>query len=88
MVKGIGNIPPVIGIALRQKKLQACRVAQGKAVNWLLRHLHTDGALGNPEDGYHFYRAPWTFGVVGETAAANAVCGWIRRRYKRCVFDY
>ena len=37
------------------------------------------GRSGNGADGYHFYRAPWTLALVGETEAANAVCGWFRR---------
>ena len=57
----------------------AYRAAQRRGVEWLLRQLHGDGSLGKPEQGYHFYRAPWTFAVTGEMAAASAVCGWIRR---------
>ena len=45
----------------KQEKLQAYRAAQRRGVAWLLRQLHDDGSLGNPEQGYHFYRAPWTF---------------------------
>ena len=63
----------------KQEKLQAYRAAQRRGVAWLLRQLHDDGSLGHPEQGYHFYRAPWTFAVTGEMAAASAVCGWIRR---------
>ncbi len=36
------------------------------------------GAL-HPREGFYFYRAPWTFAVAGETRAAAAMCGWIRR---------
>ena len=46
--------------------------------NLVLRR-EPDGSLGDPREGFHFYRAPWAFGVVGETEAAAAVCGWIRR---------
>jgi hypothetical protein len=46
---------------------------------WLLGQLNPDGSLGHPEEGFHFYRAPWTFTLVGATHAAAAICGWIRR---------
>src|SRR5262249_17443237 len=29
-------------------------------------------------EGFRLYRAPWTFTVLGESAAAAAVCVWIR----------
>lgn len=32
-----------------------------------------------PRRVFHFYWAPWTFAVVGETETAAAVCSWIRR---------
>lgn len=53
--------------------------ARRRGVEWLLGHLADDGALGDPTQGYHFYRAPWTFAACGRTDAAVAVCGWIRR---------
>src|SRR5439155_17839539 len=34
---------------------------------------------GDPSTGFSYYRAPWTFTVVGETEAAAGICGWIRR---------
>lgn len=60
-------------------KLAEYRAASQNAVAWLLGQHQADGSLGDPQQGFHFYRAPWTFSVVGETEAANAVCGWIRR---------
>ena len=47
-------------------------------VDWLLQQLNDDGSLGDPREGYQFYRAPWTFAAAGHTEAASAVCGWIR----------
>jgi hypothetical protein len=63
----------------KAEKLAEYRAARQKGVAWLLGQLHPDGSLGDPHQGFHFYRAPWTFSVAGETEAANAVCGWIRR---------
>jgi hypothetical protein len=63
-----------------QDKLTALEQVRRKGVDWLLRHLNADGSLGDPREGFYFYRAPWTFSVAGQTAAAAAVCDWIRRR--------
>ncbi len=63
-------------------KLAAYRAARRRGVEWLLRQLGPDGALGDPAEGFLFYRAPWTFAVCGETDAAAAVCGWIRRNMR------
>ena len=41
--------------------------------------MNADGSLGDPSHGFEYYRAPWTFGLVGETEAAHSVCGYIRR---------
>ena len=65
--------------ATRAERLDRYVAARQAGVRWLLGHLAPDGALGNPDEGFHFYRAPWTFAVTGETAAATVVCGWIRR---------
>jgi len=53
--------------------------ARRQGTEWLLTQLRPDGCLGDPEHGFEYYRAPWTFGLVGETQAAHAVCGFIRR---------
>lgn len=55
------------------------RDARRRATGWLLARLRPDGALGDPAHGFEYYRAPWTFMLVGETEAAHAVCGFIRR---------
>jgi hypothetical protein len=49
-----------------------------RATRWLLGHLNADGSLGDPRDGFKYYRAPWTFTLMGEADAGHAVCGWIR----------
>ena len=63
----------------RRGHLDAYKETRRRATAWLLSHQNPDGSLGDARDGYHFYRAPWTLALVGETEAANAVCGWFRR---------
>lgn len=64
---------------IRADRLQAYRAAREKGLEWLLRQVNDDGSIGDPSEGFHFYRAPWTFVVTGQTQAASAICGWIRR---------
>jgi hypothetical protein len=68
-----------IPVASKSRRLQVYRAARDRGMAWLLKHLNPDGSLGDPREGFRFYRAPWTFAANGETAAAVAVCGWIRR---------
>jgi len=63
----------------RRARLDAFKAARRRATDWILSHQNPDGSLGDAAEGYHFYRAPWTLALVGETEAANAVCGWFRR---------
>lgn len=63
----------------KQAKIAEYREARDRGAAWLLAQMNSDGSLGNPEEGFHFYRAPWTFQLVGATDAAAAICGWIRR---------
>ena len=49
-----------------------------KAVNYILDTSNGDGSFGPIEEGFFFYRLPWTFTVAGETAAAASVCQWVR----------
>ena len=65
--------------SIKSDKLQAYKTARQKGLAWLLHHLNDDGSIGDPGEGFHYYRAPWTFAVTGETEAATAMCGWIRR---------
>ena len=60
-------------------KVARYRAARDKATAWLVGHLNDDGSLGDPAAGWHFYRAPWTLSLVGETEAAAASCDWVRR---------
>ncbi len=63
----------------RRAHLDAFTETRRRATAWILSHQNRDGSLGDARDGYHFYRAPWTLALVGETEAASAVCGWFRR---------
>jgi len=63
----------------KSERLQVYRAARRKGLDWLLSYVNDDGSIGDPREGFHFYRAPWTFAVTGETDAAVAMCAWIRR---------
>jgi hypothetical protein len=63
----------------REERLAAYREARRRGVDWVLRHRNRDGSLGDPSTGFSAYRAPWALQVVGETEAALAYCGWVRR---------
>jgi hypothetical protein len=65
--------------AVQREKLGAYQAARRKGADWLLQQCNADGSLGDPGEGFHFYRAPWTFTLTGDSAAASAVCGWFRR---------
>lgn len=60
-------------------RLATYQEARRRGVDWLLRQMNRDGSIGDPSTGFSYYRAPWTFTVVGETEAASAVSSWIRR---------
>jgi len=66
-------------IATKKEQLQRSDEIRRKSIAWLLTHLNDDGSLGDPTEGFFFYRAPWTLAIGGEVAAASAVCGWVRR---------
>ena len=64
------------------------REAKQRGAAWLLGQLHSDGSIGDPAEGFRFYRAPWTFTVAGHTEAAAAVCGWIRAQMLTAEGDF
>ena len=66
-------------MAGKNKTIGALNEVRRKGVAWLLDHINADGSLGDKTEGFHFYRAPWTFSIVGETGPATRVCAWIRR---------
>ena len=47
-------------------------------VDYILEHENPDGSFGPVENGFFFYRLPWTFLVAGETRAALGICRWVR----------
>ena len=49
-----------------------------KGAAYILKHANSDGSFGPVEDGFFFYRLPWTFLVSGETQAALGICRWVR----------
>jgi hypothetical protein len=63
---------------VHERDLKPYIAVRTAAVDWLLGQVNDDGSLGDPREGYHFYRAPWTFAATGHTEAASAVCGWFR----------
>jgi hypothetical protein len=59
--------------------LGACDEAVTRAAHWLVQQLQTDGALGDPADGFTYHRAPWALTLAGRHDEAHAVLGWVRR---------
>jgi hypothetical protein len=55
--------------------LNACADRAGR---WLMSHMNPDGSIGDPKDGFTYYRAPWSFTLLGQSDAAHAICGWVR----------
>ena len=66
-------------ITSKAEAIETLKQVRDRAGAWLLAQQRPDGSLGNPEAGFHTYRAPWSFGLLGATDAAAAYCGWIRR---------
>lgn len=64
-------------LTLIQRRLKYAE-AKRKGVQYLLDKMNPDGSIGPVEDGFYFYRLPWTFTVAGETEAALKVCAWVR----------
>ena len=71
--------PPRSALA---ERLAEYRAARDRGVRWLLGLVNPDGSIGDPSTGFSYYRAPWTFTVVGETEAATAISAWIRRHLR------
>ncbi len=66
------------GMNKRRSTIRSLLGVRRRGIEWLLGHVNSDGSIGKPEEGFHFYRAPWTFSIAGESSAASGVCGWIR----------
>ncbi|MDE2902454.1 MAG: hypothetical protein OXP73_05435 [Chloroflexota bacterium] len=62
----------------RRTAIKRLRQAKRLGAEWLLARVDPDGRVGPLDEGFRFYRLPWTLTVSGHTQAATAVCGWIR----------
>jgi len=62
----------------RRTAVQRLADTKRRGAEWLLARVGPDGAVGPSEEGFRFYRMPWSLMVSGHTQAATAVCGWIR----------
>jgi hypothetical protein len=57
------------------------RLARSKlrGAQWLLTHIHAQGRVATVDEGFRFYRLPWSLTISGHTEAAMSVCAWIRK---------
>ena len=62
----------------RHTAIQRLTESKRRGAEWLLARVGRDGAVKPSDEGFRFYRLPWTLMVCGHTQAALAVCGWIR----------
>ena len=62
----------------RRSAIQRLEETKRRGAEWLLDRVRPDGSVGPSDEGFRFYRLPWTLTVSGQTQAAAAVCGWIR----------
>ena len=62
----------------RRSAIQRLTETKRRGAEWLLARVEPDGAVKPSDEGFRFYRLPWTFAVSGHTQTATAVCGWIR----------
>jgi hypothetical protein len=60
-------------------RLESFMEARRRGTAWLLTLQNGDGSLGDPAEGYKYYRGLWTFAATGEVRAGHALAGWIRR---------
>lgn len=63
----------------RRSAIQRLTETKRRGAEWLLTRVGPDGAVAPSNEGFRFYRLPWTLTVSGHTQAAAAVCGWIRK---------
>ena len=74
------TVPCELSERHKRERLEIYRQVRNQATYWLLDQINSDGSIGNISEGYFYYRAPWTFSLVGETETASNLCGWIRNR--------
>ena len=59
----------------RQAAIERLTQTKRRGTEWLLGRVAPDGSVGPSDEGFRFYRLPWTFTVAGHTQTATAVCG-------------
>jgi hypothetical protein len=59
-------------------RIQAYLDAKRRGTEWLLAQLNDDGSIGSVEQGFYYYRLPWTLTVAGETWHGVRICDWVR----------
>jgi hypothetical protein len=64
---------------LLSEKLEQYRQAQRKGVDYILKHVNSDGSVGPADKAFFYYRTPWALATAGEIEAATRLCDWIRR---------
>ncbi len=62
----------------RRSAIRRLSETRRRGSEWLLNRVRPDGSVGPSDEGFRFYRVPWSLNVSGHTQAATAVCGWIR----------
>ena len=62
----------------RRSTIRRLTETKRRGAEWLLARVGQDGSVSPSDEGFRFYRLPWTLTVTGHTQAAAAVCGWIR----------
>ena len=67
-----------MGAASLRHKIARYEEVKRRGVDFILEHENPDGSFGPVENGFFFYRLPWTFLVAGETRAALGICRWVR----------
>ena len=69
---------PTRPTAIEPRRLASYMAARRRGIDWILARQRADGSLGDPAEGYKYYRALWTFAATGEVQAGHAIAGWIR----------
>ena len=72
----------------RPTAIERLRETKRRGAEWLLDRVDPDGKVSPRNEGFRFYRLPWTLTVSGHTHAAAAVCGWIREHMLTPVGDF
>ena len=62
----------------RRAAVERLTATKRRGAEWLLARVGPAGEVGPRDEGFRFYRLPWTLAVSGHSQTAAAVCGWIR----------